>query len=473
MTSLVGLGTGEWQHKIQNTDTTTEDCLSFLPSFYNERTVNELKLKVINRAMESGDFGLLSELGKSKCGFVSNDIRQVAWYQILTSQIIFQPSIIPEPTNEEKHCDESQIQLDVSRSFGYIPEEIQRNSLKKLLNEQIVRFFRKYPQLRYYQGYHDIVSVFIITFCHTTKHGKLQTKMLHREKERLFKCVEIFSLLYLRDFLMDSLDFPIDQIGIIPALIKEQDSVLYEKLQLDTIKPFFAIASILTIFSHDLKPDILNNNSVIFQIFDLVICTHSMFTPLILYSNMIIAIKGKLYEEYEQNLENFENETDLVHGIIQKVLVQTMNDNKGSKKLWSTVLNATRTSTIIGRDTKKMIKKSINKASPLQNTGSGTKLVRILEQTEIVKLIEKGIKLNKQQKEGATKKGDNYQQWKYNKLIKASLLIGVCSIAFGVSCDQRFTLSADPFNLPLLDITKLVDATEFVANSVRNIKNSL
>ena len=473
MTSLVGLGTGEWHSKANCSDTTTEDCLSFLPSFYNERTVNELKLQVINRAIESDDTGLLYDLGKSKCGFVSNEIRQIVWYKILTSQMIFQPNVITEPTNDEKHCDENQIQLDVNRSFGYIPDEVQRNSLKELLNKQIVRFFRKYPKLRYYQGYHDIVSVFIIAFCHTTKQGKFQTKLSHREKERLFKCVETFSLLYLRDFLMDSLDFPIDQIGIIPKLIKEQDPTLYEKLQLDTIKPFFAIASILTIFSHDLKPDITNDNSIIFQIFDLVICTHSMFTPLLLYSNMIIAIKSKLYEEYENNLENFENETDLVHGIIQKVLIETMMDSKGSKKFWSTVLNTTRNSPIAQEDTKKMIKKSINKASPLQNTGSGTKLFRILEQTDILKLIEKGIKLNKQQKEGVIKNGDTYSQWKYNKLIKASLLIGVCSIAFGVSCDPKLILSPDAFNLPLLDITKFVDATEFVANSVKSFKDSL
>ena len=246
---------------------------------------------------------------------------------------------------------------------------------------------------------------------------------------------------------------------------------MYQKLQLDKIKPFFAIASILTIFSHDLKPDTMNDNCIIFQIFDLMICTHSMYTPLVLYSNMILAVKENLYEEYDKNLENFENETDLVHGIIQKVLIQSMQDKTTYTKLWNNVLATTRTSYTIAKDTQKKIYKMINKASPLRNTGSGMKLVRIVDQNYIGKLIDKGISLNEENhKKLSGNNNDYYEERKYNKIIKASLLIGVCSIALG-ACDHKMQLSSHVFSAPNLDIPKFTDVAGILSESLKDIKN--
>ncbi|SMN18555.1 similar to Saccharomyces cerevisiae YFL027C GYP8 GTPase-activating protein for yeast Rab family members [Maudiozyma saulgeensis] len=468
MTSIIGLGTSEWSNKLIGSDTATDDCLSFLPSFYNDKTIKELKWKVINHALISDDVPLLYDLGKSKCGFVSNEIRQRSWHKVLTSQLALQPRTNTDDLNVP-HCDENQIELDVNRSFGYISNEEIRISMKKILKEEIVHFFRSYPKLRYYQGYHDVVSTFLVVFCYDSKHKSIKTKLSHQIKRRLSECIQIYSLLYLRDFLMDSLDFPIDQIDIIPFLIKSKDITLYQKLQLDKIKPFFAIASILTIFSHDLKPDISDDNCIIFQIFDLVICTHSMYTPLIIYSNMILAVKSNLYEEYDKNLENFENETDLVHGIIQKVLIQSMQDNTISTKLWANVLTTTRTSYMIAKETQKKIYKMINKASPLRNTGSGMQLVRIIDQNYIGKLIDKGISLNKENHKSSSG-NDLFEEWKYSKLIKASLVIGVCSLALG-ACDHKMQLSSHVFSTPNFDTIKFTDVAGLLSESFKDIKN--
>lgn len=415
------------QRKLKSLDLSD---LSFLPSFYDTNVLSELKTKVIERALKNNDLSLLCVLGRSKYGFVNNRLRRQAWYMILKSQLI---NVNENPVeSEQKHCDENQIKLDVNRSFGYVKDESLRLKLKESLEFNIIRFFRKYPKLRYYQGYHDIVSIFIMLFIQDFDDKNYNSVLYHTT---LFQCIELFSLVYLRDFLMDSLDFPIDQVKLIPLIISAKDHELYEKLHLNQVEPFFAISSILTIFSHDIKPHKNDKDVLIYQIFDLVICTQSMYVPLILYSNVIIACKSNLLSEFTNSGGDFENEVDLVHVIIQKVLLKSITtEPSASKNIFNNVLNETRSNYTLDKKTTKKLSKRINKASPLKTTAVGILFSKVYDGDMLESLIDLGVKLNRQEKEQRERRSSNNDlehnkdRSKYNKLLKLSLVVVIASL---------------------------------------------
>ena len=468
MASILGLGESDLTTQLADTNRDTND-LSFLPSFYNDKTQCELKSQVISRALRKKENTLLCALGKSKCGFVNNDLRQKSWNTILNNQLILYSS--PKEVNNTPHCDEKQIELDVRRSFGYVKDEVERNCLKKALKQAIVTFFRKYPTLRYYQGYHDVISVLVVVFCLDPKRNKISRNISGQRRKILYKCVEIFSLAYLRDFLMDSLDFPIDQISVIPLLIQDKDPQLFQRLQLDKQKPLYAIASVLTIFSHDMRPDINGANSIIFQIFDLLICTHSMYTPLVLYANIVLALRDRINEEYTANIGNFDNDVDLVHAVVQKVLMQSINDEAPqSRQLWETVLDRTRSDYSVDPKLEKKACKFINKTSPLRTTASGRPQLEINDGYSLDKLIKKGIVLNNKKKDKVPKDTDG-QDWNYDRLIKTSLLVGAASLALG-ACHQHGSLLPDTMATSHLDLNRIASSVSLVSDSLKHIINS-
>lgn len=75
---------------------------------------------------------------------------------------------IAEP-RPEPHADENQIELDTRRAFVTFPEDLapaQRAVLQAELQEILVELFHRptFRKLSYFQGLHDIVSVFYLTF---------------------------------------------------------------------------------------------------------------------------------------------------------------------------------------------------------------------------------------------------------------------------------------------------------------------
>ncbi|AAS53525.1 AFR154Cp [Eremothecium gossypii ATCC 10895] len=279
------------------------------------------------------------QLGVSRNGFVSHSLRRHFWHCILRGRVRVCPR-----AGVSEHPDEHQMELDVRRSFGFVENEGQKQKLRELLQATLVRFFRKYPSLRYYQGYHDVVSVILMVYYDALESDQFSTlqgsaddllsssvassmseatvlpdESTQSTVDTMFEVVEMFSLLYLRDFMMDSLDFTIDQLQVIPQLIKIRDVELFRQLHLDQVSPFFALSSILTIFSHDLKP-CKNQLSPLYQIFDLVITSGNMMAPLVIYMELIVEHKEDLLRECDAQSDLFENITDLVHGAMQQVM---------------------------------------------------------------------------------------------------------------------------------------------------------
>lgn len=423
-----------------NCDLLTESLFDeqSLLNFFNEQEQKDFKSRIIRDALIDHNLDALSVLGISNFGFVGTSLRKESWLMLLTSQLKIDngndESTAVDPNKE--HPDENQVQLDVKRSFTEVKDQQRKACLRKVLESTIIKLLRKYPRLRYYQGFHDVVSVFVAVYMTGYEwHGINQvddnlsmSDMTSKEdenhspanleevsnsgssastelyegdisakgyqlEEKLFRCVEAFTLLYLRDFMMDTLDFPIDQLKIIPQMIKAKDKHLFKQLHLDKVEPFFAISSILTVFSHELKPSESQCDSQIYQIFDHVISSQSMLVPLVMYSTLIMESKDIVLEEYASNAGNFENTVDLVHGVMQKVLLTASHD----EEVWKRILCKIRFKPI--KDDCSKYRKTVNQYSALLTTASGEKKKRnTFELKYVTELLEQEIEQNEKRK---------------------------------------------------------------------------
>ncbi|KAI9029646.1 hypothetical protein CLU79DRAFT_695778, partial [Phycomyces nitens] len=65
------------------------------------------------------------------------------------------------------HKDEAQVALDVPRSVNRYPpnlDEDRRKALQDDLSLVILHVLRSCPSLHYYQGFHDVCTVFLLLF---------------------------------------------------------------------------------------------------------------------------------------------------------------------------------------------------------------------------------------------------------------------------------------------------------------------
>ncbi|CAI4060908.1 hypothetical protein SKDZ_06G0380 [Saccharomyces kudriavzevii ZP591] len=419
----------------------------------NSEKAEEQKEKAISKLLKEKNVRLLRCMGLGPLGFVSNSLRKDCWYELLASQLYIDGSAEYIP-RVDKHKDEGQVILDAERSFGGISNKNLKSQLKALLVELITGILRKYPTLNYYQGYHDIVSVFIICFSsNVVEDNTLEWKTLSLrdqiDMERLFYCVESFTLLYLRDFMMDSLDFSFEQLRLISSLIKESNLKFYNVFKFDENEPLFAIGSILTIFAHNLKPinsGDTNLHKILFQIFDMTISLQSMHIPLIIYKNLLLQNAPEILKHIEANSDVFENDFDLRHGAIQTVLQEKLCD----ESLWEEVLQITRDHSTSA--SKKVLKRvHLNKYSTLLNTAYGK--ARSFDMDTIIFYLNEQTKMNERYKKekyrGVTTKSKtralfkrlgHFLPSKYNKLGKISLLIGILAILYQLQTTRSLSL---------------------------------
>lgn len=435
--------------------------------YFNHQEQLELKSQAISSALKDEDLSILTKLGISRGGFVNHSLRRSCWRRILSTSMQIE-SDCDYDVSLEPHKDEHQVSLDVKRSFGGIKDIQKKETLRQILERTIVRLLRKYRQLNYYQGYHDVVAIFILVFLEehgneedlstsdltsrdsdSSDHENLSnsstsTKMsddfsIEVDEDGLFRVLEVFTLIHLRDFLMNSLDFALDQLNVIPLLIKNRDSAFYKKFQLDSVEPFFAISSILTIFSHDLK----SRNSpddLIFQIFDMVISSQSMTVPLIIYSHLLLENKRMLIEKYNDSIDNFENATDLVHGVFQQVMLCEQDP-----KVWSEVLDKTR---IAIEDTPHNMPQLLNRFSVILTT-SKPRAIPFTTQ-EVLTFLTQEVELNEKRKLEGLEKRKVKSRRKNSRskslvsrlqqvislgglsFLKVSIIIGIIAILFKV-----------------------------------------
>ena len=143
--------------------------------------------------------------------------------------------------DNQEHPDEKQVVLDTNRSFTNL-RELENVAwqaeavpdLKLALERVIIDVLRTHPYLHYYQGLHDIAQLLLVV-C-----GEARAKVLLRR----------MSEVYLRDFMLSTLQPTTTLLHLTFDLLRLVDRPLHDHLTAIGVEPFFAIASLLTWWTH-------------------------------------------------------------------------------------------------------------------------------------------------------------------------------------------------------------------------------
>lgn len=148
---------------------------------------------------------------------------------------------------------------------------------------------RRHPQLHYFQGFHDIVQVFLL--------------VLGPEDSPL--AVRRLSLLRIRDFMLPSMDAAVTHLHLLPAILNAADRTLF--LHLLPTNPFFALSATLTLYAHNIE-----RYSDIARLFDFLLA-HDACTPIYFFASTILQRREELMA-----IDNRE-ETEILQFTLQKI----------------------------------------------------------------------------------------------------------------------------------------------------------
>ncbi|KAJ5740519.1 hypothetical protein N7493_000391 [Penicillium malachiteum] len=188
-----------------------------------KRNARAEKAEAIRKACDSRDVEALASHAISNGGLLEDGLRKIAWPILLQCEQDF-GSLKPSNTLP-KHADEEQVDLDVNRAFVYYPTDLSEEGIaekKEQLLSLITQILRNYPMLCYFQGYHDIVQVFLLVM------GSQQAAVAMAQ----------VSLFRIRDYMLRTLSPAIKHLQLIPAIIESADPSLRQHLS--HIQPFFA-----------------------------------------------------------------------------------------------------------------------------------------------------------------------------------------------------------------------------------------
>jgi len=250
------------------------------------------KIQSIRAACQARDRAAVAKLALSRDGLISDEVRQEAWPFLLGYSDKIENSSEREPWEKlPPHGDESQVQLDVDRSFIYYPTNVSKQELdecKHELSELIVEVLRRHPMLCYFQGFHDICQVILLVL------GAKQA----------VPAVEHIAFLRIRDFMLPTMQPAMDQLRLLYPLLHDIDPKLCTHLS--RTQPFFALAATLTLYAHDIQ-----EYSNIARLFDVFLAMDPVF-PLYLFTEIVLQRRDELFDIPD-------DEPEMLHSILSKL----------------------------------------------------------------------------------------------------------------------------------------------------------
>ncbi|KAJ6493627.1 rab-GTPase-TBC domain-containing protein [Mycena vitilis] len=206
------------------------------------------------------------------------------------------------------HPDERQIRLDTERSFVLYPvdSKTDKDTLQAELHDLLVEIFRKRPKLNYFQGYHDIVTVLLLTL----------------PKELQLPCAEQLSLQRVRDSMGSTLEPILGLLRVMRNLLRAEDPKYAELLERTSPLPYYALSNLLTLFSHDMP-----TLPLIQHVFDYLLCRPPIFV-VYLASAVILSRKPDV-----ERLEE-EGEEGMMHSILSalpEIVDNNESDDEGNQ----------------------------------------------------------------------------------------------------------------------------------------------
>ncbi len=207
------------------------------------------------------DYVELMKISRLNHGYINNKIRKVVWPKLLgidTSNLTNFYSQV-----RSNHRDQHQVICDIDRSLWSLDKTLNwtilnRDRRRDALFNIILAILSRNPKLFYYQGYHDIIGIFLIV---------LEDDFL------TFSVAEKITLKFLSDNMTEDFSVISRVIMLIFDIVSFEDKELH-KFFLDCgLEPYFAMSWFITWFSHDIK-----EINLIARVFDVLICSHPIFS---------------------------------------------------------------------------------------------------------------------------------------------------------------------------------------------------
>ncbi|XP_004524204.1 TBC1 domain family member 20 [Ceratitis capitata] len=182
---------------------------------------------------------ILQEIARSDHGLVTDELRRLLWPQLAgvdTTSLDPAPSLMDLQT----HPEYQQVVLDVNRSLKRFPPGIpyeQRIALQDQLTVLILRVIKKYPNLRYYQGYHDVAVTFLLVV----------------GEEVAFAVMEELSTNHFSECMQETMEATQKRLMFIWPIIDFENPQLFKFLQQSAVGTLFALPWYLTWFGHSLN----------------------------------------------------------------------------------------------------------------------------------------------------------------------------------------------------------------------------
>ena len=152
----------------------------------------------------------------------------------------------------------------------------------------ITQVLREHPILSYFQGFHDIVQVFLLVL----------------GVDKAPEAVAHLSLLRIRDFMLPSLSASLAHMKLLPVIISVVDQKLF--VHLSQTEPFFAMAATLTLYAHDIQ-----EYSDIARLFDFLIAQPAVVS-IYLFAVIILSRRDELFEIPA-------DEADMLYSVLSKL----------------------------------------------------------------------------------------------------------------------------------------------------------
>ncbi|KAI4170168.1 MAG: hypothetical protein LQ343_005174 [Gyalolechia ehrenbergii] len=246
--------------------------------------------RVLDACTPGSDIEGLIQAATSSDGLMNDEVRRKAWPILLgytppmgTDRIAWQD--LPP------HKDEHQVRLDVDRSFIYYPRnesEAQLERRKSELSAVITQVLRTYPMLSYFQGFHDIVQVFLLVL----------------GVDDAAAAVSHLSLLRIRDFMLPSLSPSLAHLRLLPSILQVADTKLCKHLS--ETQPFFALGAVLTLYAHEIQ-----EYGDIARLFDFLLA-HGAVVSVYFFAVIILSRREELFEIPA-------DEPEMLHSILSKL----------------------------------------------------------------------------------------------------------------------------------------------------------
>ncbi|KAJ1969871.1 GTPase-activating protein gyp8, partial [Dimargaris xerosporica] len=214
-----------------------------------------------------------------RLGFVSKSSRRHIWPFLLLCGRLRIPH-----QQVAKHPDANQVRLDLTRTLFRLTRDQQTQ-----LHRVIETVLQQNGWLRYYQGFNDVCTVFLLT--------------LHPED--VLPACENAALLYFRDFMRHDFAPVHTFLECAYTLIKHDDQALYALITHVALPPYFATSWLLTWFSHN-----LNDLTAICRLFDFFLSSNPL-VPVYFVAALIMSVR--------EDLLAMDPEFTLLHGYLRDV----------------------------------------------------------------------------------------------------------------------------------------------------------